>query len=79
MRASIEPGKSASEHFDMEVSAFQVRIVDISDLDLAGCRMLHFGGDIQQLVVEEVKGRSSRRWFSAASALPRSSALCRSL
>jgi hypothetical protein len=35
MRADIKPWKAAAKHLDIEVTASQIRLVDVGDLELA--------------------------------------------
>ncbi|MNE68304.1 hypothetical protein D3C80_1639570 [compost metagenome] len=53
----IEPGKAAAEAFDTQVAALQVGVVDVCDFKLATCRRLYILGDLDHVVVVEIKAR----------------------
>ncbi|MNZ90986.1 hypothetical protein D3C78_1099590 [compost metagenome] len=55
MGAGIQPGEAPPEQFDVEVTTFQVSLVDAGYLQLAPCRRLHDFGDLHYIVVVEVQ------------------------
>ena len=55
MRAGIEPGKTTAKDLDIEVATFQVGAVDVGDLELAACRRLDVGGDVEDVIVVKVE------------------------
>ncbi len=57
VRAGVEPGHAAAHHFDAELFARQVHLVDIGDLELASRRRLQFGRNVHDLIVVEVETR----------------------
>src|SRR5262245_40001161 len=60
--AGVEPGDAARQLLDVQLSAIEIRAVDVGDLELAARRRLEVRRDVDDLVVVEVQpGHRVRR------------------
>ena len=71
VRAGVEPRDAARQLLDVQLSALEVRAVDVGDLELAARRRLQAGGDVEHLVVVEVQPGDGVATTSAWPASPR--------
>src|SRR5262249_12310522 len=55
MSTSVEPGKAAAQHFDVEIAPFEIGPVDVGNLQLTAPRRFHIGCDIENIVVVEIE------------------------
>src|SRR5208282_2283370 len=57
--ARVEPGCASSHHADVQLIAFEIHAVNVSDFEFAAFRRLETGGDFDDLAVVKVKSGNS--------------------
>src|SRR4051794_29052216 len=54
-RSGVEPGVATSEQLDRQRAALEIDAIDVGDFELATCRGLEIGGDVDDLRIVEVE------------------------
>src|SRR5215470_11723583 len=64
--SGIEPGKSAAQHLDEQVTPLEIGAIDVGDFELATRRWLQASGDVENIVVVEIEAGDShiRPWLA---------------
>src|SRR5439155_18286765 len=65
VRSGIEPCHAASHYLDVELAAFEIRLVDVGDLKLAARRWLERRCDVDYPLIIEIEpgDRVARSWM----------------
>ena len=53
--AGVEPGEAAAEQLDEKIAAFEIGAIDVGDFELASRRGLDRGGNVEDIIVVEIK------------------------
>src|SRR3546814_2184967 len=53
--SGVKPGEAAPENFHVQFAAFEIDLVDRGDFKLAACRGLDGFGDLDHVIVIEIK------------------------
>jgi hypothetical protein len=55
MGAGVEPGEAAPQHLDEQLAAFEVGAIDVGDFEFAPSRRPDRGGNVEDVIVVEIK------------------------